>query len=270
MSDELESYDFIRPRFLARALARLLDYWVPRLVDRIVAVSDDMRRFLLERGIDGRRIQLIPLGVDPELFARCDPAVMRRRYHASDGPLIMYTGILEPLQRVDYLLKAMTLVTRQRPDARLLLVVNLARDEQVRECEASIRSLGLESHARIVRSDSFDEIPMYLAAADITVVPRPRCPGFPVKLLNYMAARKPVVLFEGSAKGLAHLEEAYVVEDHDWEGLGRGILCLAENPDTAERLARNAYQRVVRDYAWPAPAERTIELYRDVLSEVRA
>ena len=84
-----------------------------------------------------------------------------------------------------------------------------------------IPELALDGHVTIIPNRSFEEIPHFLAAADVTVVPRPHCPGFPVKLLNYMAAGKPIVVFAGSAMGLLHLLHAFLVGDHDWQGLDR-------------------------------------------------
>ena len=52
----------------------------------------------------------------------------------------------------------------------------------------------------------------YLAAADVALNPRVHSSGTPQKLLNYMAAAKPVVSFEGSAKGLTHERDALIVE----------------------------------------------------------
>ena len=53
MSDELGSYGFL-PRPMANALARFLDWFVPRLPDVTVAISDDLARFLSARGVPAR------------------------------------------------------------------------------------------------------------------------------------------------------------------------------------------------------------------------
>ena len=264
MADELASYDFIRPRSLARAVARMLDWMVPRLADNIVAISDDVRNFVLAQGVPAKRIRTIPLGIDTKPFDAASPKPVRERYHPSGGLLVMYTGILEKLQRVDYLLRAMVPVREARPDARLLLLVNFATEAQTADWRQLTASLGLGDAVEFVLSDSFDDVPKFLAGADVAVVPRPGCPGFPVKLLNYMASRTPVVVFDGSAKGLRHLEEAYVVPDHDWRGLADGIIRIADDQELAEKLADNAYRHVQQHYAWPGPAVRLIELYEQV------
>jgi glycosyltransferase involved in cell wall biosynthesis len=90
-------------------------------------------------------------------------------------------------------------------------------------------------------------------------------PGFPVKMLNYMAARKAIVTFRGSAKGLEHLKEAFVVEDHDWAGLGEGIRALLMDRALAVRLGDNARATVVARFDWSSLAQTTERVYWEAL-----
>ncbi|HZC03290.1 MAG TPA: glycosyltransferase, partial [Gammaproteobacteria bacterium] len=112
---------------------------------------------------------------------------------------------------------------------------------------------------------SFAEIPLFLAAADVTVVSRPQCPGVPIKLLNYMAAGKPIVVFEGSAKGLQHLHHALVVPDHDWRALGYGILTLIQDPASAARLGRNARQWADEQFSWGTIVGQIEQVYYELI-----
>jgi len=101
------------------------------------------------------------------------------------------------------------------------------------------------------------------------VCPRPHCPGFPIKLLNAMAARKAIVTFRGSAKGLRHLGTAYLAEDHDWVDLARGIALLLEDPALAERLGIAARGSIEGRFDWPTLAARIEEAYARTLGSVR-
>ena len=55
MIDELHTYDFIRPKIVANGLARLLDYWVPRLANHIIADTEQLYEFMLKQGISPGR-----------------------------------------------------------------------------------------------------------------------------------------------------------------------------------------------------------------------
>jgi 1,2-diacylglycerol 3-alpha-glucosyltransferase len=266
MEDELPGYGFIRPRALAVGLARGLDTFVPRGADQVTVVSEELRAFLTARGVKPSLITLVPAGVNPEMFDGADPEALRRRFGLGRAPLVMYTGTLDGFQRVDYLVRAMAPVVARVPDARLVLAVNLGSDTDGARVLAQARELGIEDRLVLVRPTPLEELPAILAAADVTVSPRPACPGFPVKLLNYMAARKPIVTFEGSAKGLRHLETAYIAKDHDWEGLARGIITLLEDRPMAAHLGERARATIVGRLDWPSLAERIEGVYYRMLN----
>jgi 1,2-diacylglycerol 3-alpha-glucosyltransferase len=267
MSDELPSYNFFKPRFLGVWLARFLDYCVPRMADRIVAISHDLVKVLHAQGITPDRLRMIPLGIDTDQFVGRDPAIIRERYSLVESPLVMYTGILDHLQRIDYLLRAMQIVVEEVPDARLLLVATIAKDKDLQECRKMTKELNLEGHVIITTDTNFEEIPSFLASADVTVVCRPQCPGFPVKLLNYMAAGKPIVAFEGSAKGVPHMACAFVVNDNDWQGLALGIVKLLRDPNLAKKLGGNAHEWAKTHLAWPTIAGEIEGVYYDLLRQ---
>src|SRR5713101_4980805 len=63
MSDELPSYDFIKPAFLARGVARLLDWLVPKFPNQFIAVTPALKAALIKRGVPEQRIAFIPCGV---------------------------------------------------------------------------------------------------------------------------------------------------------------------------------------------------------------
>src|SRR5262249_28406337 len=63
MADELPTYGFIRPRWLATALARLLDVLVPRLGDRCLPHSTNIERFFHGLGLRARTEPVVNFGI---------------------------------------------------------------------------------------------------------------------------------------------------------------------------------------------------------------
>jgi glycosyltransferase involved in cell wall biosynthesis len=266
MGDELPSYGLIRPKALAVGLARLLDTYVPRSADYLTVVSEELRAFVRARGVAPERITVVPAGVNPEMFDGADPSALRQQLQLGAAPLVLYTGTLDPFQRLDYLLRAMVRVVTSVPSARLVLCANLAKAEDMARLREQAGALGIAERVVILPQAALAQLPTTLAAADVTVCTRPACPGFPVKLLNYMAARKAIVTFAGSAKGLRHLETAYVVADHDWEGLAQGITTLLGDRALAQRLGERARRAITGTFDWPSLAERIEGVYRRMLA----
>jgi glycosyltransferase involved in cell wall biosynthesis len=265
MSDELASYRFIRPAWLAHGLAVALDRFTPIFPDHITAVSPELKDWFVNHGVPERKVDVIPAGIEPDLFDHPEPERFRAKYNPSGRPVVMYTGVLNSFQRVDYLLRAFAVVKRQRPDALLMIVSPLISKTHEEENKRLAAELGIDSDIAWVAPHTLADLPSYLALADVTVVPRPDCPGHPVKLLNYMLAGKPTVCFAGAAKGVKHLHDAFIVPDHDFEAFGRGILTLLGNPALASRLGENARKTVLSEFDWRSICLKIERIYADLL-----
>lgn len=265
MSDELPTYGFIRPQFLAVGVARLLDALVPRMADHVIAVSSELREFLLNKGLAPRTVSFIPAGIDPRMFEDKDPSRMRSRYGIGERPLVVYTGTLDRFQRIDLLLRAMRLVLQERPETVLLLASNIVKASDQSALEDLASQLGIRSSVIFSGERPLEEMPYFVASADVAVLPRPLCPGFPVKLLNYMAASKPIVCYAGSAKGLRNGLEALLVEDNDSEGFGRAILGLLEDRELAARLGAQARQALALRFDWSVLVQQIEDVYETLL-----
>jgi 1,2-diacylglycerol 3-alpha-glucosyltransferase len=245
MGDELPTYNFIRPRWAAVALARMLDAVVPRLADRCVPHSANMKEFFQRMGLQARTDAVVPFGINLDRLARGDGHAVRARYGLAEAPVVLYAGVLDEFQRLDLLLGAMKLVSEQEPKAKLLIVVTIPNGKHVAALRGQIEALGIADRVVVTEPQPLDAIPEVLAACDVAVVPRPGAPGFPIKLLNYMAARRACVLFASSAStGLSHRQNAYLVSPDGSDALALGILDVLRDAGLRQRLGYNGYQFV--------------------------
>jgi len=126
--------------------------------------------------------------------------------------------------------------------------------------------LGISRSVIWISPHTLEDLPSYLALADVCVVPRPECPGHPVKLLNYMLAGKPVVSFAGGAKGVRHLHDALIISNHDCEALGRGIVTLLNDRTLAEQLGANARATVLANFNWRHICKKIERIYDRLLA----
>jgi 1,2-diacylglycerol 3-alpha-glucosyltransferase len=265
MVDELPSYNFIRPKALAMLLARALDFTVPRLADFIAAISNELFLYYLKQGVSEKRMTVVPAGVNLEIFANSQGESIREKYNLNSNPIIIYTGVLDRFQRLDYLFQAMQKVIKEVPKARLLIMGNLVKD--IAPFHQMAAELGINSHVIFALNQPLSALPHYLDAADVTVIPRPDTPGFPIKLLNYMAAARATVSFQGSAKGLTHLYNGLVVPDHDVAAFAREIVWLLRNPELRQRLGANALQLAKSDFNWDMLSIMLEQIYGTLLKE---
>ncbi len=269
MTDELAGYRFIRPAWLAHGIARALDWFTPIFPDHITAVSPELRQWFIEHGIPERKVDVIPAGMEPELFDNANPEKFRARHAIGDRPIVMYTGVLNAFQRIDYLLRAFAVVLKEQPDALLLMVSPLVSESHQREHRRLADELGISHAVMWIAPHSLQDLPSYLALATVTAISRPECPGHPVKLLNYMLAGKPIVCFAGAAKGVRHMHDAFIVPNHDYEALGRGIVTLLENRALAVELGANARATVLANFDWRYICADIEDIYDKLLAPSR-
>lgn len=160
------------------------------LLDRACARAADGTLALSERGARlarrwGARLALsVPPGI-PVIEA--DPRRAREAFDLS-GEEIVYTGNLDAYQELDRLIEAA---------ARFDLPVLIATGDDPTELVQRGRARGAH-RLRALRTRDFADHRDLLAAARLSVVPRARCAGVPVKLLNALAVGTPVVVIRGA------------------------------------------------------------------------
>ena len=98
-------------------LAHGLDWFTPIFPNHITAVSPELRDWFLKRGVPATKVDLVPAGIEPDLFDHPSRKSSAKRYQLNGRPIVMYTGVLDAYQRIDYLLRAFAVALREKPDA---------------------------------------------------------------------------------------------------------------------------------------------------------
>lgn len=252
LASELPTYRLGLPQAVARRLGEGGDRWLPRLADHVASCSERIRSRLLEVGaVFPDRVTVVPNGIEPGLFT--GPHSGLRTPGAA--PTLVFTGNMAGYQGIGFMLAALRKVLDLRSDVRLTVVTNAAFDDY----EVQARDLGVRQAIDVVAAP-IEQVPALLAGSDVALNPRVECDGIPVKLLNYMAAGRPVVSFAGSAPGLSHGSTAWLARDGDVDGFAQGVLTLLADRPLADRLGRNARRYVEANHSWG----RAVDLMEDV------
>lgn len=265
------------PRSWARFAGTWIDRQLPRRAEHVLAVTDRMRDWLVTYGgVPAPRISVIPNGVEHEHFDADSEAVDRShaltdsnaadRAHLlpdTDAPhhtaSIVFAGNLAGYQGLDLLLESFRIVRERIDHASLTLLTEPEPGEPREDWHPS----DTNGSVSIVRSD-YAALPARLHGADVLVNPRPGCDGIPQKLLNYMAAGRPIVSFEGSAAILEHERTALLVPDGDTRAFAHAVLRLLEDRPLGRRLGDAARAKVVAEHSWQHVAEEVERVYESL------
>jgi len=188
----------------------------------------------------------------------------------SKKPLVLAVGTLHPRKGYETLLRAFHEVLSRCPEAECWIVGGEFGDgSYARRLREMAANLGFASRFQIT-SCTLEELPDFLAAADVAVVPRPNSPGIPTKLLNYMAAGNAIVSFTRSATILQHKVTAFLVEPATAENLAQGILSVLDDPALAHKLRKNVQSFVIGRFDWPSIAVKLEAVYGSLARKSRA
>lgn len=230
-------------------------------VDGVIAISGALRDALVrERPALAQRAWVEHDGVDLDSISPALLDCARRRTEIpplpAGGPVVAYTGRLIAGKGVDVLLDAAPALGAL--GARLLLVGKVYEPAYLERARA-------QPHVTLAGFVPPAEVPSYLAAADIVVLPTTEDIPYaaytsPLKLFEYMASGRPLVASDLPVfrEVLEHDRNALLYPPDDAAALVAAITRLIERPELGVELARQAW-RDVRRFGWEARAHRLLE-----------
>lgn len=268
LAEELPTYFRGRlARRLARMLGQAVDREVPRRADHCIAICRELVGFLHAHGVGARALDMIAPGGSPEEFpprSVAEVAGIRARFGFGARPLLLYTGNLDAYQNLELLLASIGRVRARMPEALLVLATHATP----RDLSRALRRP--PDGVRLISTASFAAVRDLVQAADIALCPRREWSGFPMKLLNYMAAGKAVVVSAGSAKAVRHGVNGWIVHDRSAAAYATAIVELLENPTLRAALGAAARRTVEDEYGWERMIDQVEETYRRVLARCAA
>ena len=216
--NELAGDERVRASPWLLPLARLADRITFQRARLITVVSPHLQRRIEALGIPKERILVLPNGVDEQtLQAEANGAAIRQRFLCNaDSVVIGFAGWFVPWHRLDALIAQFAALAAGNAELRLMLV----GDGPLREAlETQAATLGIRDRLLLPGSVPHTEMPHYLAAMDICVIPHSNAYRSPIKLFEYMARGRAIVA--------AHTEPIALIL-HDGEN---GLLFESENDD---------------------------------------
>ncbi|HNT88242.1 MAG TPA: glycosyltransferase family 4 protein, partial [Candidatus Hydrogenedentes bacterium] len=110
--------------------------------------------------------------------------------------------------------------------------------------------------AEFVYTPDFDALRPLLAEDSVFAVPRVSWSGYPIKLLNAMAAGKAIVACESAAYPLLDRVSGLIVPDNDAAAFAEALHELVTNPKLRAELGRNARETILAEHRPDLVAEQ--------------
>src|SRR5579884_265034 len=236
--------------------------------------SPRKRRSTMSNGSmeSGRRIAIIPPGVDRLRFRPGDRMPARIRLGLEHDRVVLFVGRMDRAKGVEHLLRATATIASELRSLKSAVVV-VGGDDGQRDSVAHRELLRLERIVDDLRiRDLIDfrgvvpheELPDYYAAADVCAVPS-LYESFGMVAVEALACGRPVVAFRsrGLEQTVRDGVNGFLVPPSDVTAFGQSLLQMLSDPQTCARMERAAPQSV-QDMSWETVADRTVALYESL------
>ncbi len=161
-------------------------------VDRIIAATNDERAQMMRYcGATASQVEVIPCGVDLELFVPHERQEARARLGLNTHlPILLFAGRLDPFKGPDLLLRAAGMMEEE---AQVVVAGGrLGGDKDLQKLQALAKELGIDQRVRFLGARPREEMPLLYSAADVTVVPSYH-ESFGLAAVESLACGTPVV-----------------------------------------------------------------------------
>ncbi|MCS6842591.1 MAG: glycosyltransferase [Roseiflexus sp.] len=256
----------------SRNPSRAKERWmqpVLHLIDRLTltqpvaltSLTATFRDLLASLGLrNPREVTVLPDAYDETIYTPQDRDIARRALGLPHEPTIVYAGLTFAYRGVDLLLDALADV----PGARLVLVGG--RDQERAALIEQAQRLGIGERVTFAGVQPQDRMPLYLAAADVLVIPDTvtDVTASPLKLFEYMAMERAVVCPDLPAlREITGGDGALHVPRGDRTALAAALRTLLDDPSQRQALARRGRERVA-PYTYTQRAARLIAVCEGV------
>ena len=259
---------FLYPQLHTRSKRILFPLYIrlsARRAAALLAVSESTRRDAIRLlNLAPEKITATPLGVPPEFAPLKDPPradAVRQKYRLPPK-YILSVGLLEPRKNLPALLRAFEKAARNDPALYLVFVGRLGW--MYEEIFRLVTELGLSERVCFTGYVDAEDLPVVYNLALLFAYPT-LYEGFGLPVLEAMACGLPVITSRVSSIPEITADAAVLVEPGDEQALAEGLSRLLQDEPLRASLSARGRERSAL-FTWQRTAERTFEVYRQVLS----
>ena len=225
-----------------------------RIPDRIIPVSDRVRRDPLSMGVKSERMVVVPNGVDLEKIDSVEAGELTYD--------VFYAGRLSEHKRVDLLIEAVSLAREEIPDIRCSIIGDGPEMENLRKLVKELKSEENVDFLGFLETD--EDLIAGMKSSRIFVLPSMR-EGFGISALEANACGLPVVMVRSEMNAALDLMEdglKGLVVDPTPEEVAEAILELLK--DERYGSLSEPFRRVAERSDWSIITDSIEKVYKDV------
>ncbi len=212
--------------------------------DYVIALTDHMRKYLIEEGFSQERIEIVP----NMIRINAEP----KRNFANNPIVIGAMGRFVPKKGMDVFLRTLALLKEKNIEFKAVLG---GEGDEAPYLKGLTESLGLKNLVTFpgwVRDKD-----AFFASIDIFCLPSLSEP-FGIIVLDAMARKVPVLATksEGPSEIIENGIDGLLCSIFSPESLAEQLSLLIQNPDLRANYSREAYRKILENYEITVPAKK--------------
>ncbi len=253
-----------------QSISHNLTHWARNkfLVDMFAADGNIVKDFLVnEDKIDGEKIKVINLGIDPESMERDEQLrkKVRNEFGVADGEILIGNlGRLVEFKGQDKLIKAFKQVTEKFPNVKLLIIGD---GQQKAELKNLVLALGIDE--KVIFAGFRDDLQAVYSAFDIYAHTSSERGGelFPFAVLYAMAAGLPVVSTGvGEIPNMVKEGVSGFITGQDDNEISSKIITVLGDEAASKKMGEGGKKLLNQKFTLEKMGSEILKLYKHVLS----
>lgn len=228
-----------------------------------------LKKYYERMGIDAQKVHVLPNGVNQERFSLENVSRdVRTDLGLDDKVIIGFVGNIFVYHGVDLF---STLARNCQPsgdDIHFLIVGGeQVNGRGVNQLRSTLGRENLSNMFTFTGPIPNTEVPNYIAAMDICILPRFMWYGSPMKIFEYAIMGKAIVApdQENIRDVLTHRETAILVESENTAALVQAVQDLVRDERLRDQLGNAARKYILSRHTWNKNADRILEIYQQII-----
>lgn len=236
-----------------------------KAADRIITISQFSKQEIIKYlGVDDRKIEVMPVGVDFNTFKICkDSKVIDsvKKKYGIDGSYFLYLGTLEPRKNIVRMIDAYAMLKRENESVPKFVIAG-RKGWMYDEIFERVKKYGIEKDVIFTGYVEENEVPLLMNGAEAFLFVS-LYEGFGMPILEAMACGTPVITSNTASMPEVIGDCGILVNPLSPEEIKNGMKRIIENKFEADDMAKRALERS-KCFTWENAAKKVLSVFKSI------
>lgn len=237
--------------------------------NKIICVSDSLRKRLIHFGIEKDKIVVIPNGVDVRIFKRIkNPEILKPYLSKIDkDKIVLFAGRLDAQKGVEYLIRAIPKVISKYNKVHIIILGNGKLENHLKEL---VNILKINSKITFIDMIPYHIMPELYSSCDIFCLPSIH-EGFPLSIAEALSIGLVIVAsnVEGTPEAIQENVNGFLFKPKNIKELSiKLIQALNLKDNEIEMIRKNNIELAKRKYSWEGIINEIENIYVEIIKNI--